>query len=118
MKKKAKITSTIKKAKPVMKWQTGAYSRIAEFKITLPYPFLLLCKLVDTTPEQMLRDFADNLSCGSWKREGRTEAKTHLIDYFLAAGYGRGLYSEEEIRKIFSEMDAVGLLFPGNSKEK
>ena|SRR5690606_29222451 len=106
------------KVKPVMKWQTGAYSRIAEFRIALPYPFLLLCKLVETTPEQMIMDFTENLSCGSWKREGREEAKKKLIDYFVANGYGKDNYSEEERRMIFAEMDAMGLLFPDKSKEK
>ena len=114
-----KKTSTKKglppKPKPELKWQTGEYDRCAEFRFVLPYQFLLLCRLMDITPEQVLRDFMDNLSCGSWNREGRDNAKEQLINYFIAHGYGRHHYSKEDIRKIFIEMDALGMLLPTNA---
>lgn len=117
-----KKTSTGKKIpqkpKPELKWQTGAYERHAEYKFILPYQFLLLCRLMDITPGDLLNDFMDNLSCGSWKRQGRDEAKEHLINYFIAHGYGQQHYTEEDIREIFKEMDALGLLFPTNGKGK
>lgn len=106
------------KLKPRRKWQTGAYSRQANFNLILPYQFLLLCKLVNVTPETIIKDFMDNLSCGSWRREGRDEAKEHLINYFVMHGYGQQHYSEENIRRMFKEMDAVGLLFPRTGKPK
>jgi hypothetical protein len=71
---------------------------------------------MDTTPEQILIDFMDNLSCGSWKREGRDKAKQSLIEYFLEHGYGQQHYTEEEIRLMFKEMDALGMLFPRDSE--
>jgi hypothetical protein len=107
-----------RKRKPELKWQTGDYERYAQFNFILPYQFLLLCRLVDVTPEQVVVDFTDNLSCGSWKREGRDKAKEHLINYFIAHGYGQQHYSEEDIRQMFKEMDALGLLFPTNGKRK
>lgn len=73
---------------------------------------------MDITPENVVCDFMDNLSCGSWKREGRDEAKEHLINYFISHGYGQHHYSEADIREIFKEMDALGLLFPKNGKRK
>lgn len=119
---KMKKTSPKKKLKntaaPRLKWQTGEYDRNAAFKFMLPYPFLLLCKLVDKTPEDIIRDFVDNLSCGSWNRAGRDQAKEHLIHYFIAHGYGQHHYCEEDIRQMFKEMDAMGLLFPTNGKMK
>ena len=106
------------KPKPDLKWQIGSYDRHAEFRFILPYQFLLLCRLMDVTPQDVVRDFTDNLSCGSWKREGRDKAKEHLINYFVEHGYGQHHYNEDDIRKIFKEMDALGLLFPkdGNGK--
>ena len=104
--------------KPILKWQKGPYNRHATFQFILPYPFLLLCRLMEVTPEEVIRDFTDNLSCGSYKREGREEAKEHLVNYFIAHGYGRHHYSEEDIRQMFTEMDALGLLFPKNGKAK
>lgn len=107
-----------RKRKPQLKWQTGAYDRHAEFRFILPYQFLLLCRLMEVTPEQVVRDFTENLACGSWKREGRDKAKEHLVNYFIEHGYGQHHYSETDIREIFKEMDALGLLFPKNGKGK
>lgn len=106
------------KVKPRMKWQTGEYERHADFRFTLPYQFLLLCRLMDITPDQVLTDFMDNLSCSSWKREGRDKAKEKLIDYFVEHGYGQHHYAPEDIRGIFGELDAIGLLWPEGAKSK
>ncbi|MBO9595003.1 MAG: hypothetical protein J7599_19015 [Niabella sp.] len=107
-----------RKPKPELKWQTGAYERHAHFQFILPYQFLLLCRLMDVTPQEALTDFMDNLSRGCWNREGRDAAKEHLINYFIAHGYGQQHYTEADIREIFKEMDAVGLLFPRGSNGK
>ena len=101
-----------------MKWQVGKFDRHAEFKFILPYQFLLLCKLMDVTPETVVLDFLDNLNYSSWKKEGRENAREILVDYFIEHGYGQHHYDPENIRQIFKEMEAVGLLFPNNSKEK
>ena len=107
-----------KKLKPDRKWQTGEYERFAKFKLSLPYQFLLLCKLMGITPRQVIIDFLDSLDCGSWKREGRDQAKEKLIDYFIELGYGKDYYIPEDIRGIFKEMDSIGRLFPNNGKMK
>lgn len=113
-----KITKVKSRLKPDMPWQVGEYSRDTTFDFILPYQFLLLCRLMDVTPEQILTDFMDNLSCGSWKREGRDLSKQHLIQYFLAHGYGQHHYTVAEIEKMFKELDAIGLLFPYDSDSK
>lgn len=116
-----KTTTAAKKRptpKPELKWQTGEYARHAEYSFILPYQFLLLCKLMDTTPEDMLLHFMDNLAHASWKREGRDEAKQHLVNYFIAHGYGQQFYTEAEIRQMFTQMDAVGMLFPWDGRSK
>jgi hypothetical protein len=111
------ILVILKQPKPSMKWQTGDYNRYMEFKSHIPYQFLLLSRIVDVTPERLILDFMDNLSCSSWKREGRDEAKGKLIEYFLSHGYGQEHYSVEELKQIFKEMDALSMLFPrDNSK--
>ncbi len=113
-----KKNSSNKNPNPELSWQTGAYNADAEFKFFLPSEFLLLCKLMNTKPEKIIRDFIDNLSCGSWNRQGRDQAKEHLVNYFIAHGYGRHCYGEEDIRQMFKEMDALGLLFPHDGKMK
>ena len=77
--KKAKATTE----KPLFKWQIEAYKRHANFTFFLPYQFLLLCKLLQVTPEEVIRDFTINLDCVSWEPEGRDIAKQHLINYLL-----------------------------------
>jgi hypothetical protein len=95
-----------------MKWQTGDYQQNNTFKFELPLPFLMLCRLADVTPQQMITDFMDNLSLGSWKREGKDKGRQALVEYFIEIGYGQKFYTQEELRTMFKEMDAVGLLFP------
>ena len=109
---KTKKDNGVVKAKPLLKWQTGDYKRHANFRFILPYQFLLLCKLMNITPEDVIRDFTIHLDCGSWNREGKELAKEHLINYFIACGYGQQYYTVDEIRLMFKEMDALGCLFP------
>ncbi|MBO9572964.1 MAG: hypothetical protein J7497_12280 [Chitinophagaceae bacterium] len=107
-----------KKPHPRFSWQKEDYSRKAEFSFILPQQFLLLCRLMSVTPRQMLVDFMDIISCGSWKREGREASREKLIDYFLEQGYGKQYYSTAEIKSIFKELDAIGLLYPFNATQE
>jgi hypothetical protein len=74
--------------KPDIEWQVKEYSKMQDFHFTLPYQFLLLCELIEVPPRQLILDFMDNLSCSSWKREGRDQVKEKLIKYFLEHKYG------------------------------
>lgn len=115
MKKKK---ATVRKKKAVTEsnanpeWQTGDYERHAEFAFILPNQFLMICKLMEVTPLQLITDFIDNLSCSSWNREGRELIKKKLIEYFIEHGYGQKAYSTEEIRKMFMELDSIGSIWP------
>lgn len=100
-----------------MKWQTGDYDRYAEFQFILPHPFLMLCRLLAITPEKMLRDFMDCLSCESLK-PGPEIPRAHLLDYVISQGYGQELYAGQELRELFREMEAMSILFPAGGKRK
>lgn len=113
-----KTSTRLQKSKPHFKWQTGAYARYATYQFIIPDQFLMLCRLMDLPPRDMILDFMDNLACASWKREGRDTAKEHLINYFIAHGYGRQHYTETEVREMFREMDAMGMLFPSYGSMK
>jgi hypothetical protein len=101
-----------------MKWQTGAYAPQAHLDLLYPQSFLLLCKLAEVPPEQLITDFIDNLACSNWNRAGRDQAKSKLIDYFIDHGYGQDYYTAEDLRAIFTEMDAVGMVWPAEGKMK
>lgn len=110
-----KKASKNKQHVPRMKWQTGEYERWANFRFVLPYQFLLLCKLLDITPEQVTWDFLYTLDCSNRDRAGKAAAREHLINYFIECGYGQHHFTTDNIKQMFSEMDAVNLLFPENS---
>jgi hypothetical protein len=97
-----------------MKWQTGEFEQTQTITFDLPQQFLMLCKLANVSPQQLLSDFIDNLSNGSWKREGREKARHLLADYFIEHGYGKDHYSPDELREMFAELDAMAFLFPKN----
>lgn len=61
------------------------------------------------------KKYLQKARCG--KREGRDKAKEKLIEYFLEHGYGQDYYTAEDLRTLFREIDAVGLLFPSNDSE-
>jgi len=107
-----------KKIKPRQPWQVSDYDRRLNLQTILPYQFLLLCKILDTTPVDMIIDFLDNLSHASWKREGKDAAKQKLVEYILLCGYGKNYYSLDEIQQIFKELDAIGMIFPSNGETK
>lgn len=120
-KKRSAPTSTAPEkltVKPRLKWQTGAFQRDANFRFFLPYQFLLLCKLTETSPETMLHDFMQHLACGSPGTISSEPAKQTLMEYFVQLGYGQGRYSAAEIRQMFRELDAIGMLFPKDAPEK
>ena len=97
--------------KPRLPWQTGEYERHATYHFVVPYPFLLLCRLMDVTPGQVLCDFMDN-ACGTNRKGNWKEHKSNLAEYFLGQDYGKHIYSEEKIVAMFRELDAIANLFP------
>jgi hypothetical protein len=97
----------------------GEYARFQDFHFWMPYQFLLLCKLMNTTPKDVLLNFMDTLDCGSWKREETSnKARQLLMDYFIECGYGKDFYTVEDRRKMFEEMNAAGIVWPQNAKMK
>ena len=108
----------LKKLKPELKWQTEYYSRRQEFRFQIPYGFLLLCKLLDTTPNDVLHWFMENCSYSSFEGEGKEPARQHLQDYIIAMHYGQQYYTQENIRQMMNELKAINMLWPNNSKPK
>ena len=104
--------------KPNLKWQTEDYAATQEFRFHIPQGILMLCKCWGCTPNQLLSDFIDNLNAGSWKREGRDEAKHHLRQYILAMHYGANHFTQPEIINQLTELDALGAHWPGYNNQK
>lgn len=79
----------------------------------------LLCELLETTPEQVLQDFADNLSLDHHHTHGSDERRM-AVEYFMRVGYGMHLFSFEEVEGMFDELDTIRYSFYnyGNEKEQ
>jgi len=120
MKQKQKAKQPAKKtAHPSRyKWDKGEYARDQDIKIIFPWQFLYLCKLTGVTPDEVLDHFMNDLGQESWKRNKNEGVRVAAIEYFIQCGYGQGFYSESEIRQMFKELDAIGMLWPDKGSSK
>lgn len=102
---------------PAMPWQIGPYARFTEFSFPIPYHALLLCKVLEVTPEDLLRDFLAMLSPGCNDVFHQSKKHAHLVDYIIRAEYGAQRYKEQEIRDMFTELNAISTLSPDGGSE-
>jgi len=102
---------------PDMDWQTGPYARFARFNFILPYQFLLLCRLMEVTPERVLMDFMTQLGGEGTGPEEQDTTRAYLVHYFIARGYGQQYYTPEQIRQVFAYLGAISMLFPGDDEQ-
>lgn len=105
-----------RRPKPLLPWQTGEYQRHLTLQLAIPQQLLLLCKLMDVTPRQLLADFMQSLAGENPDHNIRNSAKEKLMDYFLEQRYGQEKYSREHIIDIFRELNAVTLLYPSGAE--
>jgi hypothetical protein len=120
MKKKPVIKKKVqrKKKKPALPWQVGEYAQYHSERIRIPPQLLLICKIFNIPPMDLIDDFLNNAALSAWKREGNDTAREKVIEYLIACGYGKDFYSDEERRQILKEADAQGILWPKNADIK
>jgi hypothetical protein len=100
------------------KWDKGDYQQDQTLKMFLPWPFLYVCKLSEVTPAEVLDRFMHDLGQGSWKRRENEAVRQALVEYFIGCGYGQQWYTEQDIRLMFRELDAIGSLWPDDGGVK
>ena len=110
------LPKKFQKQTPVLKWQTGAYSKTQQFRFHLPNEFLLLCKLWNTTPDDLLIDFIERLA--GYLKKDNNEATGHIQNYALAMNYGQHRYTKEDVQIMFTELNAINLLWPQHADIK
>lgn len=93
---------------PKKPWQG---SQILELRLRVPTDVVMLCKLMNTNPDNLLTGF---LSCLAVERNDKNPdaAKQDCIDFFIHYGFGKDFYSEQEIRAMFTELRQVNDLWP------
>lgn len=88
-------------------------------KIRINKQLEMLCEILDTTPEQVLQDFSDNLSLDHRYTSGSDERRM-AVEYFMRVGYGMHLFDFGQLENMFSELDMIRCDFYsyGNDWEK
>jgi hypothetical protein len=96
----------------------SVYDREQMIRLDQPMQFMLLCKLLQVPPMKILDDFMINVGGDSFKRSTDDQCRVKAVDYFLQCGYGKDYYNDQDIRKMFDELHAIGSLWPETDEEK
>lgn len=90
--------------------------RSVRLSTRMPYQFYTLCKLIEINPTEILLDFMRNVGM-DYQSMGELQ-RTKAMEYFMSCKYGHSHYSEEEMKKIFKEMECLVALFPEENDAK
>jgi hypothetical protein len=96
----------------------SGYERDQTLRFFMPWPLVALCRIAEVAPDELLHNFMNDLAHDSWKRPADDAIRSLLSEYFILRGYGKEYYAEEDIRTMFKEMDAVGMLWPETNNGK
>ena len=99
----------MKKTKP-KKEQDFFETSYEQLSITLPFKFLLLCKVLGLKPANVLQEFMNYTA--KEIRGDNDKARTAAEEYFLACGYGQNHYTPDDLRLMLKELDALRLIWP------
>jgi hypothetical protein len=72
-------------------------------ELQIPKQLELICELLDTTPQQVLQGFLNDVSL-SWASNGSDE-RSMAVQYLLRVGYGMHRYDYEEIEMMFDGLN-------------
>jgi hypothetical protein len=86
-------------------------------EIRVPKQLELLCDLLETTPQQVLQGFINDLSLEVHYSNGSDERRM-AVEYFLRVGYGMHCYEWEQVEQMFDGLNWLRWQWPGNDPEK
>jgi len=75
-------------------------------KIRINLAFAHLCELLETSPEQVLQDFVDNVSLDVCRSHSE-DARSLSVEYFMSMNYGTHVFDPVEIGMIFSHLEHI-----------
>ncbi len=87
-------------------------------KIRINKQLQMLCDILGTTPQQVLQDFADNLSL-NYRYTSGSDERMMAVQYFMRCGYGMHLFDYDEVQQMFDELEYIRYRFYdyGNPRE-
>ena len=75
-------------------------------KIRIPKQLEMLCEILETTPQEVLQEFADNLSL-DYKHTSGSDERMMAMQYFIRVGYGMHLFTLDETENFFNELERI-----------
>ncbi len=90
-----------------------------QIKIRINSQLQQLCEVLRTSPEEVLQQFADNLSL-DYKHTSGSDEREMAVSYFMRCGYGMHLFEFHEVDNMFAELNNIRSAFNryGNEKEQ
>lgn len=83
-----------------------------DLKVTAPFKFLLLCRVLNVKPTAVLTDFMSHV--GKEIKSRSDAPRAHAETYVLSCGYGQGHYTREDVAEMMHELDALRIVWPDN----
>ena len=84
--------------------------------LEIPKQLELICELLETTPQQILQGFINDLSLEV--NSSGSDERRMAVEYFMRVGYGMHHYSFEEVETMFDGLNWLRWQWPGNDEEK
>ena len=84
--------------------------------LEIPKQLALLCDLLDTTPQEILQGFIDDLSLEV--HSSGSDERRMAVEYFMRVSYGIHLYEWDQIQQMFDDLNWLRLQWPGNDEVK
>lgn len=72
-------------------------------ELQIPRQLELLCKLLETTPQQVLQAFINNVSLEV--NSSGSDERWMAVEYFMRVGYGMHRYEYEELEQMFDGLN-------------
>ena len=73
--------------------------------LDIPRQLVLLCSLLEITPERLLQSFIDDLA--RTKQSNGSDERILAADYFLRCGYGIHCFDYGQIETMLIELDGI-----------
>jgi len=87
-----------------------------QLKLNIPRQLTLVCDLLETTPEQVLQAFINDLSLEV--NSSGSDERRMAVEYCMRCCYGYHRYDLEQIEAMFDGLNWLRWQWPGNDPEK
>ena len=74
-----------------------------QITLEIPRQLAMLCELLETTPEQVLQAFINDLSLEV--NSSGSDERRMAVEYFMRVGYGMHCYEFEEVEQMFDGLN-------------